>query len=231
MIEKAWLLSWRVCDETGHFEVFPDAHFGVGVELAGGHCRLISGGPITRHLRVHIGDSEVHWLRFRPGKLPRIADVRPRDLVDKPRIVLDRIPGIDFDELGERLTTEGSVRERLKVLETVFREKGPAAFCQDRRCRRILEMIDAMDGCLRVEDLSREFGLSVRTIQRLLLEQVGLSPKQLMLNVRLQRTIERLKRRTRPHGLSECASTCGFADQSHMIKVFRKQTGRLPSVF
>ena len=230
-VEKAWLLSRRLCSQDGRFDVFPDAHFGVGFELAGGRCTLVCGGPITRRIRPYVGDSEIHWLRFRPGKLPRIADVAPRDLVNKPGIALDRIPGVDLDELGERLAAAEGIAGRLKILEAVLREEGPAALCQDRRCRQVLEMIDALDGCLRVEDLSREFGLSVRTLQRLLQEQVGLSPKQLLLNVRLQRAIERLRGRGRRDRLSECASACGFADQSHMIRVFRTQTGRLPSAF
>ena len=230
-VEKAWLLARGVCDETGHFDVFPDANFGIGVRLAGTRCRVIAGGPITRRFRTYVGDSEIYWLRFRPGKLPRLADVSPRDLVDKPGISLDRVPGIDFGELGERLAAAACADERLRILDGVFREAGPASLCQDRRCRRILEMVDTMDGGIRVEDLSREFGLSTRSIRRLLQEQVGLSPKQLLLNVRLQRAIERLRQRTQPLRLAECASECGFADQSHMIKDFRKLTGRLPSSF
>ena len=133
----------------------------------------------------------------------------------------------DFDGTLAKLNIDFS-RMRQDVLEILSRYGVPPDGLRDLF---VLEMIDALDGCLRVEDLSREFGLSVRTLQRLLQEQVGLSPKQLLLNVRLQRAIERLRGRGRRDRLSECASACGFADQSHMIRVFRTQTGRLPSAF
>ncbi len=231
LVEKCWLLSGEDCDGRGRFEVVPDSHFGIGVVLEGDRCWLTVGGPITERIKPHVGDSEIFWLRFRPGKLPRIADLEPRDLVDKPGLRLDRIHGFDIDELGERMSEAGCARERLRILGSHFQALGSAPLCQDRRCARILEAVDALDGRLGVGDLAREFGMSVRTVQRLVGEQVGLTPKQLILNTRLQRTIARLRARPQGERLADVASECGFADQSHLIRDFRRLANRLPSAF
>ena len=231
LVEKSWLLSRRDCDENGRFEVLPDGHFGIGVVLTETRCLVIAGGPITHRITPHVGDDEIYWLRFRPGKMPRIADVHPRDLVDKPGIVLDRIRGFDFDELGERLCGGTSPNARLGVLGSFFESMGSMALCQDHRCKRVLEMVDAMGGCISVGDLSRELGMGTRMIQRLMVDQVGLTPKQLILNTRLQRTIAKLRVRPRGERLADLASECGYADQSHLIRELKRRTQRPLSSF
>jgi AraC-like DNA-binding protein len=231
VVEKSWLLSRRVCDAEGRFEVMPDSHFGLGFVLSESACKVVAGGPITTRIQPHIGATQIYWLRFRPGLLPRIADVRPSDLVNAPGILLDRLRHVDIDELGEQLLKTSCVRTRLETLGHFFGSLGDTDLCQDHRCRRILEMVDRLDGGINVHGLAQEFGLSSRTIQRLLLEQVGLTPKQLILNVRLQRTLAKLKDRVRTSSQAQLASECGYVDQSHMIKDVKQRTGCLPSDF
>lgn len=226
--EKTWLLSARDCDGEGRFEVLPDSHFGIGVVLAERGCTFLAGGPITERFFASPGDDQIYWIRFRPGLLPRIADVRPADLIDVPGIQMDRLLGIDLDALAEQLHGAPSVRMRLQILDHFLLPLGEAQLCQDRRCRKILEMVDRLDGQINVLGLSREFGLSTRTIQRTLLDQVGLTPKQLIVNVRLQRAVARLKTRQSALPHAQLANDCGYSDQSHMIRDMRRRTGHLP---
>lgn len=226
VVEKSWLLSAARCDANQCFEVFPDAFFGLGVVISDGNCQVIAGGPITERFTAAIGSSEIYWLRFRPGLLPRIADVRPADLVDRPGIRLDRMPGLDLERFREQMLAETGVPGRMRLVDTAFAWIGERPVCQDRRCRRMLEMIEHQEGHLDVGDLSREFGLSARTIQRTLADQVGLTPRQLILSVRLQRTLTRLQSSRLPG--AELALRCGYADQSHMINDLKRRTGHRP---
>ncbi|HWQ09377.1 MAG TPA: helix-turn-helix transcriptional regulator [Holophaga sp.] len=227
--ERTWLLSPKDCDALGRFEVFPDANFGVGLVLSATRCSVVVGGPITERFLAEPGEAGIHWIRFRPGLLPRIADVVPAGLVDAPGIELDRLLDLDLDALGERLVRAPSVAARLRLLDQAFLAAGEVRFCQDRRCRRMLEMVDRLDGVLDVQGLAREFGLSVRSVQRTFLQQVGLTPKQLIANVRLQRALARLRAPGRlPGSRARLAAECGFADQSHMIRDLKRHTGRTP---
>lgn len=227
--ERTWLLSPRDCDAAGRFEVFPDANFGVGIVLTDSRCSAVVGGPITERFLAAPGEAGIHWIRFRPGLLPRLADVTPAGLVDAPGIELDRLLGLDLDDLGERMLRAPSVTARLRLLDQAFLSLGEVRSCQDRRCRRMLEMVDRLDGRLDVQELARESGLSVRSLQRTFLAQVGLTPKQLIANVRLQRTLERLRAWGRtPTSHAGLAAACGFSDQSHMIRDLKRRTGRSP---
>lgn len=229
IVEKAWLLAPEDCDGEGRFEVFPDSHFGIGVVPSATGCRVVAGGPITERFLAHPGEDGILWLRFRPGFLPRIADVRPQDLVDAPGILLDRVRGVDLDALGERLAETPDTRRRLALVGTFFHPALERGLCQDARCRRVLDMVDAVDGAASVRDLAQEFGLSARTLERILMEQVGLHPKQLLRHVRLQRALARL--RTGSLRGADLAAACGYTDPSHMTKEFRLLTGRTPGAF
>ncbi len=229
IVEKAWLLAPEDCDGEGRFEVFPDAHFGIGVVPSASGCRVVAGGPITERFLAHPGEDGILWLRFRPGFLPRIADVRPQDLVDAPGILLDRVPGVDLDQLGERLSEAMGTRRRLALVSAFLRPALERGLCQDVRCRRILAMADALDGATSVRGLAEEFGLSARTLERLLKDQVGLHPKQLLRHVRLQRTLARLKAGVLRG--ADLARVCGYVDASHLTKEFHQLTGRPPGAF
>ena len=159
------------------------------------------------------------------------ADVRPAALVYVPGFFLDRVRGVEFDQLGERMLGSTSTQARLELVEQAFRPVLEGGTCQDRRCRGVLEMVDALDGQITVEGLGREFALSTRTIRRMVLDQVGLTPKQFIRNVRLQRTVARLRNPRLAGCQADLATACGFADQSHLIKEFHQLTGRLPSSF
>jgi AraC-like DNA-binding protein len=228
-VEKAWLLAPGDCDAEGRFEVFPDAHFGIGVVASEEGCHVVAGGPITERFLARPGEDGILWLRFRPGFLPRIADVRPVDLVDAPGILLDRVPGLVLDRLGERLAETTDTRMRLTLVEAFFHPALERGLCQDARCQKILHMADALDGAISVRGMAEEFGLSARTLERVLRDQVGLHPKQLLRHVRLQRALVRL-RGGALRG-ADLAGVCGYVDPSHMAKEFRQLTGRSPGTF
>ena len=78
----------------------------------------------------------------------------------------------------------------------------------------------------RVDELAREAGLSERSLQRLVEQRIGLSPKWLLQRRRLHDAVEALKagRGT----LAEMAADLGYADQAHFTHDFRTVTGMTP---
>lgn len=93
--------------------------------------------------------------------------------------------------------------------------------------RRALELIDAqLDARLSVETLAREVGLSVAHFARAFKETLGRAPHQFLLSLRL----ERARRMLEMPGaqLSQIALAAGFADQSHLTRLFKRQYGVTP---
>ena len=81
----------------------------------------------------------------------------------------------------------------------------------------------------RVDELAREAGLSERSLQRLVEQRIGLSPKWLLQRRRLHDAVEALK--AGPGTLAEVAAELGYADQAHFTHDFRTVTGMTPGEY
>lgn len=81
----------------------------------------------------------------------------------------------------------------------------------------------------RVEHVAREFSLSERSLQRLVGEHVGLSPKWLVQRRRLHDAVARLK--AGETTLAALAADLGYTDQAHLTRDFRLVTGTTPGAY
>ena len=84
------------------------------------------------------------------------------------------------------------------------------------------------DGGLRpVEETSRDSGISPRNLGRLFGRYLGFSPKHFARIVRFQKAM-RLLMKDAQASLGDVSAECGYFDQSHFIKDFRRFTGGVP---
>lgn len=81
----------------------------------------------------------------------------------------------------------------------------------------------------RVDELAAEFAMTERSLQRLVEQRVGMTPKWLIQRRRLHDAVERLKAgRT---SLVDIAVELGYADQAHFTHDFRTVSGMTPGEF
>jgi transcriptional regulator GlxA family with amidase domain len=94
----------------------------------------------------------------------------------------------------------------------------------------MIATIDRHHGQMRVRDLSRTSGYSVRMVDRLFAEVLGLPPKFYSRVVRLRQVL---------HGLvqhpampwADLAACSGYYDQPHFVKEFEVLTGLRPEEY
>jgi len=92
------------------------------------------------------------------------------------------------------------------------------------------ELIDAhIDGSLALQRLAEICGLSTSHFAHAFKRSVGMAPHKWLLGRRIERAKE-LMMRSRS-SLSDIALACGFADQSHLTRVFRRATGHTPAAW
>jgi AraC family transcriptional regulator len=82
-----------------------------------------------------------------------------------------------------------------------------------------------------IEKLAVQAGLSPRHFARSFLQATGYTPHAYLLRIRLGRALELLKQPGRAKGLKEIAVSCGFFDQTHFGRHFRRMFGTTPAVF
>lgn len=78
-------------------------------------------------------------------------------------------------------------------------------------------------------ELAQAAGMSARALERAFAREYGLSPQQYLRRLRVQ-TACRLLVETR-EAIAAIAQHCGFADQSHLTREFRRVTGSTPGTY
>jgi AraC-like DNA-binding protein len=231
LVEAYWQLPGREGRGERPLEILPDAHFALGFGISDRDCRILVGGPSTRTVQLSLTDArDFFFVRFRAGRLPRLLDLRPADLVDQTELDLPAVLGLSAEAWGERLRPVRSLAARQGMLEEAFSRARLGPLWQDRRCLEAVARIEAAGGRLPVAGLAKALGLSPRSLERLFREQIGLSPKRFARHVRLQQVLV-LLRGPRDRSLGRIAQDFGYADQTHFIEDIKALTGRLPGDF
>jgi len=89
-------------------------------------------------------------------------------------------------------------------------------------CKHICTTGDAFDSMA----LSGSYGLSERYIQKLFVDMVGISPSAFFSVYRFNKSLAQVL--STDHSLTSIGYDCGYYDQAHFIKEFRKFTGISP---
>lgn len=100
----------------------------------------------------------------------------------------------------------------------------------DDRLRRVVNRAALADATSSVGGMSRDMGVSERTLQRMFADEVGLSAKQYGKVLRIQRAV-RLRQENSRGTWSRAALDAGYYDQSHFVKDFRAIVGCAPTAF
>ena len=100
----------------------------------------------------------------------------------------------------------------------------------DERLNQVMEHIrQHYTEPLPVSVLASRAGMSRRSFERLFREQLNCSPNAYLKQVRVNAVCRSLL--DSRHSLAEIAAGCGFADQSHMTREFRKLVGVTPRAY
>ena len=105
--------------------------------------------------------------------------------------------------------------------------RGGLAPWQERRAKALLSA--NLDGDVPLKDVARECRLSVSHFSRAFRRTVGVAPHNWLVTRRIEVAKEKL--RYSRLSLSDLALACGFADQSHLTRVFTGMVGVSPGAW
>jgi AraC-like DNA-binding protein len=126
----------------------------------------------------------------------------------------------------------------VQTVSEMLEESGPgnsgelahlAGKTSDARVQKALTLIEARFAeSLPMDALAKTAGLSVRNLNRLFLEELGLTPKQVVTLHRIEAAKRALQQRK---SVTDVALDVGYSSVSQFITTFRRVTGQLPSEF
>jgi AraC-like DNA-binding protein len=122
------------------------------------------------------------------------------------------------------------VTAAIAILESFLLARLPPPDAKAQQARALVARILEDRTLVQAEAVAREAGMSLRSLQRLFHEYVGVSPKWVIQRYRLHDAMERLEE-DRPVDLPALALSLGFYDQAHFIRVFKAFLGRTPTEY
>jgi AraC-like DNA-binding protein len=94
-----------------------------------------------------------------------------------------------------------------------------------------LKALQESGGARTIGALSRDLSCSRKTLIQRFHAQVGLSPKQVANILRFETAVKGITAATDEESWADLAIACGYYDQSHFNREFRRYSGRTPSEF
>lgn len=201
---------------------------GIGVLVGSG---LLKGGAVTMHWKFVDSLIETHpelnpttSLFVREGLFTTCAGGVP---------VIDMM--IDFfeSEFGGELV--GSVKRHFNYLDPRRgddRQSGTLADLAARQrepiCGVMQRMISSVESPLSIQELADSVRLSTRQVERLFHRELGLSPRQAYLAIRLEKARSLIAGTSLP--LLEVALACGFNSVATLSREYRRRYGASPTV-
>jgi AraC-like DNA-binding protein len=216
------------------------------VEAGPGHAITVNPGEV--HDGAPIGDAPRSWkmLYFDPALIieavDHISEGKTRVFEFSAPVIDRAVVAARFSQLFSLMTSDADdsdgngvamLREELLLQLLADTMRGQAAFALEQgvpeSILRVQHRIDADPAApLALADLARESGLSRFQVLRGFSRATGLTPHAYIVQRRTHLARHLIARGT---PLAEAALASGFADQSHMTRIFARQYGISPRMY
>jgi AraC family transcriptional regulator len=169
-----------------------------------------------------------------PGNLELLPVLNTRDRKLESLVPLF-LQEIEDGDLGDRLYLESLssilgihlLRQYCQVVPKIRQSAGGLA---PEKLSTVLEYIQArLSQELSLDAMAAEIGVSRCHFATQFKRAVGLAPHQYVSQQRIEKA--KRARRSQQRSIAEVALECGFSNQSHLTKVFKKQTGTTPKAY
>lgn len=226
-VDHYWMVFWDLRGfPPRRVETLPHPNVHVVFERDGARAWGIS---IRKFSRMLEGRSHVFGIKFTPGGFfPFLR--RPVSSLAERSIPVREIFGNAADALEELVLSSENEDEMMAATNAFLLERRPAPDVKAGLARNLVESILHEKDILTVEDLSKCAGISIRSLQRLFSQYVGVSPKWVIRRYRLHELLERMH--SGEHlDWAHLALDLGYFDQAHLINDFKAVTGYSPAEY
>jgi AraC-like DNA-binding protein len=145
-------------------------------------------------------------------------------------IDLEDVLGPEAPLLAERLAGTPDWEKRCELLDSFLARRIERARLPSPDVVWAWQRLSATSGAISIGELCGELGCSRRHLAARFREQIGPAPKAVARILRFRRAVGLISRDD-GRRLPEIAHGCGFYDQAHMNREFRRMAGATPVTF
>ncbi|MEL0635711.1 helix-turn-helix domain-containing protein [Marinomonas sp. TI.3.20] len=165
-------------------------------------------------------------VRFSAGIMPDFLATSAQELVCNEHTLNEINPNIN--QLFEQVINTECFTEQVAYFEQFYGHQ------EARKCSattyQVMKSIYQHNGNIKIQDMETLTGYTRRTIQRLFIDDIGVSPKLFSRIVRCQSAVYNINHSDHLE-LSNLAFDLGFSDQSHFQKEFKKLVSTTPLLY
>lgn len=228
-------------EETVSFKVVPNACLELIIHLDDLRCDFPGPdrwaqtpdymliGMITQVQEIRFRKTvPVFTIRFKPEALFTLFRLPGSKVLERYEDINDLLGG-RLRDLCHRIREEKDVGGMIRQTETYLLQRLHERSLDWGYVNEAAEMMRRAKD-LTVRDISEQVHVSQRQLERKFREIVGVSPKHYLRLTRINRVMKVLER-GRPLDLTSVAYYCGYFDQAHFIKDFKRITGQNPTFY
>lgn len=191
----------------------------------------VCGTRLTYACEDQNGKNEVFGVRFMPGVQPELFNTTMKNLVNKKVPIKNLLKG-DCDWL-DKLQREDDFFQRIRVFLEAYtkaEKRRVKPFGKKELVLSIKQMVYDTDGKIKISKMQENTGYSERYINKVFLEEMGLSPKKFCKIIQFQRALEFLNYGD-PDKMTDAAVYLEYYDQPQFIRDFTKYAGITPKKY
>lgn len=217
---------------------FPDGnsgmifHYGdpfIDVPLQLKHPRSFVYGQISRfHNVISNGRIGILVVVFQPYGAHSLLNIPAHELTDTI-ISLQDLWGSEINILEESIVHANNNLDRINLIEQFLIKKLRKA--PDVIIEKAVDVVYQHHGLISMGQLTGHMQMNERLLERKFRENIGISPKNFAGTIRLQYFLKLLRNKSADTNLTNLAYECGYYDQAHLIREFRKHVGITPGKY
>lgn len=242
-IENYWQAKFNpISTQTLSFKVIPRGVVELVLHLSDFHCDLEINnewsqspdhtliGLWTEAYEVRFQKKvEVMGIRFKPDGFYALFGI-PAAEFNHCAADMENVLGRAFRDYANRLREADSIQEQLKQTEDFLVKMLQKNHQALPYLQFAAELIRNESSEISVDQLSQKVFISPRQLEREFKNVIGISPKTYIRIARLHQA-QKLIRQRQFSNLAQLSYQCGYFDQSHFIRDFKKIAGVAPTAF
>ena len=224
-VDFHWIVRWDLDGQQPHEQkILPHPNVNLAFEESGSAVFGVDRKLFVRRIG---GRGKALGVRFRPGGFRPFWNAPVSRLTDRtvPAADVFGAEAVAAQEAIMRAPSDAAmVAGAEEFLTSVLPDRDPVA----ESVAGLVSLINGDPSLTRVDQLAEASGLSMRRLQRLFAEYVGVGPKWVMRRARLHEAAERADRGD-VADWAAVAADLGYADQAHLTREFTALIGVPPS--
>lgn len=224
-VDYYWLVWWNV-PEPHRQQVVPQPRVHVAAE--GGRL-LVHGVTQKPFFRTLDGSGHVLGAAFHPGGFRPLLRTSVGSISGSVQPAAELL-GVDDLPVAARILGGHDSAEMVEALEEYLVGVGPKPDPTGRRVTELVAEAERRAEITRAEMLAVEAGMSLRSLQRLFAEYVGIGPKWVVQRFRILDAVA-AAHSGEATDWAALARELGFSDQAHLTRVFTQVVGTPPASY